>query len=218
MDALETHFQEEVYPVHSYPELSLAAWLFKDKGIPPQPDDTESDSKGEDDDIEPEAVRPAPPIEPYTIDDILKDGCFLNRSELEKILDRLRTKRNLILQGPPGTGKTWIAKRLAFSLMGQRDESKLRALQFHTNLSYEDFVRGWRPCGEGKLSLIDGPFMEMVQAASKEPSAKYVIVIEEINRGNPAQIFGEMLTLLEVDKRTPDEALELCYRKEDGVS
>ena len=88
-------------------------------------------------------------------------------------------------------------------------------MQFHPNLSYEDFVRGWRPAGDGKLALVDGPFMEMVKAAGKD-STRHVVVIEEINRGNPAQIFGEMLTLLEADKRTPNESLELCYRLGDG--
>jgi 5-methylcytosine-specific restriction protein B len=145
----------------------------------------------------------------------LSEGCFLERTQLEKMLERLRTKKNIILQGPPGTGKTWLAKRLAFALMGQRSDSKVRPVQFHPNLSYEDFVRGFRPTGEGKLSLEDGPFMEMVNSASKE-TVIHVIVIEEINRGNPAQIFGEMLTLLEVDKRTPNEALELCYRRFEG--
>jgi len=67
------------------------------------------------------------------------------------------------------------------------------------------------------LSLVDGVFMEAIKAASKEPSpTKVVVVIEEINRGNPAQIFGEMLTLLEAGKRTPSEALELCYPDADG--
>ena len=125
-------------------------------------------------------------------------------------------QKKLILQGPPGTGKTWLAKRLAFALMGERDDRKLRAVQFHPNLSYEDFIRGWRPHGDGKLSLVDGPFIEVVETAKENPKDKYVIVIEEINRGNPAQIFGEILTLLEADKRTPDEALELCYRREEG--
>jgi 5-methylcytosine-specific restriction protein B len=209
---LETRFKEEAYPVHSFPELSLAAWFFKDTVAPPPLGDDDQDNKVNTQETE----EMDAPIEPYFVDDILADGCFLERAVLEKLLERLRTKKNLILQGPPGTGKTWLAKRLAFALMGQRDDSKVRALQFHPNLSYEDFVRGWRPSGEGKLSLVDGPFMEMINAASKEPSIKYVVVIEEINRGNPAQIFGEMLTLLEADKRTPNEALELCYRREVG--
>ena len=100
--------------------------------------------------------------------------------------------------------------------MGQRDDSKVRAVQFHPNLSYEDFIRGWRPVGDGKLTLVDGPFVEMMKAAAKDPTSRHVVVIEEINRGNPAQIFGEMLTLLEVDKRTPNEALELSYKRSDG--
>jgi len=216
LETIEARFQEEAYPVHSFPELSLAAWLYKDAGTPPQPDATDQDAQGDDTDLETEPKITAAPIVPYSVDDILSEGCFIERDQLEKLLERLRTKKNLILQGPPGTGKTWLAKRLAFALMGQRDDGKVRALQFHPNLSYEDFVRGWRPTGEGKLSLVDGPFMEMVKAALKEPTVRHVVVIEEINRGNPAQIFGEMLTLLEVDKRTPTEALELCYRRVDG--
>ncbi|OPL18835.1 MAG: AAA family ATPase [Candidatus Aegiribacteria sp. MLS_C] len=204
MDTLETRFKEENYPVHSFPELSLAAWLYKD-AVPKLP--IEPIDGGEDD----ETVKDPSPIVSYSVDSILADGCFLDRTKLKEMLERLRTKRNLILQGPPGTGKTWLAKRLAFALMGERNDGRVRVLQFHPNLSYEDFIRGWRPSGDGKLALVDGPFMEMIQAASKEPSARHVVVIEEINRGNPAQIFGEMLTLLEVDKRTPDEALELCY-------
>lgn len=153
---------------------------------------------------------------PYTIDDILGEGCFLDREELERLLDRLQAKKNLILQGPPGTGKTWLAKRLGFALIGRKDDRKLRAVQFHPNLSYEDFVRGWRPTGEGKLSLADGVFMEAIKAALGDPGSEYVIVIEEINRGNPAQIFGELLTLLEASKRKPSEALELCYPDADG--
>jgi 5-methylcytosine-specific restriction protein B len=203
--------------VHSFPELSLAAWLYKDAESTPPTDPTDREGQNGKDDLEPESAITVAPIEPYSIDDILTDGCFIERAQLENLLERLRTKKNIILQGPPGTGKTWLAKRLAFALVGQRnDNSKIRAVQFHPNLSYEDFVRGWRPSGDGKLSLVDGPFMEMVKAASKDPKVRYVVVIEEINRGNPAQIFGEMLTLLETDKRTPSEALELCYRRVDG--
>ena len=216
LDTLEARFQEDAYPVHSFPELSLAAWLFKDSGTSAHPNATDPDAQDDEADATPEAEVTAAPIEPYSVDDILTDGCFIARGKLEKILERLRTKKNLILQGPPGTGKTWLAKRLAFALMGQRDDSKVRAVQFHPNLSYEDFIRGWRPVGDGKLTLVDGPFVEMMKAATKDPTSRHVVVIEEINRGNPAQIFGEMLTLLEVDKRTPNEALELSYKRSDG--
>lgn len=154
--------------------------------------------------------------DPYNVDSIIKDGCFLPKAKIEKTLKRLETKKNIILQGPPGTGKTWLAKRLAFALIGQRNDNQIKAVQFHPNLSYEDFIRGWRPSGEGRLSLVDGPFMEMIKKSIENPEKEYVIVIEEINRGNPAQVFGEMLTLLETDKRNPDEALELSYKKSDG--
>ncbi len=180
-DALDAKFKEEGCPVNSFPQLAYEVWMNK--------------------------VGPTT----YTLNNIVKEGCFIERSKLESILDSLRTEKNLILQGPPGTGKTWLARKLAFALIGQRDESKVRMVQFHPNLSYEDFVRGWRPAGDGRLTLVDGPFIGIRDAAEKDPNSPYVLVIEEINRGNPAQIFGEMLTLLEADKRTPDEALELVY-------
>lgn len=215
IDDLETRFQEDAYPIHSFPELSLSAWLFKDTGTSAHPNATDFDSEDLSTDTY-EIASHDDLIEPYTIDNIIADGCFLERESIAKIINQLRHKKNLILQGPPGTGKTWLAKKLGFAIMGQKDESSLRAVQFHPNLSYEDFVRGWRPSGEGKLTLVDGPFLEMINEAKKEASKKHVIVIEEINRGNPAQILGEMLTLLEADKRTPSEALELSYRRAVG--
>ena len=166
-------------------------------------------------DSEEEDKQPEPAI-PYSVDDIIADGYFLERSRLEGMLERLKKRKNVILQGPPGTGKTWLAKRLAFALVGRRSERQVRPFQFHPNLSYEDFVRGWRPSGEGKLALVDGPFLQTVEDAGKEPSLDFVVVIEEINRGSPAQIFGEMLTLLEADKRTSQEALALSYSQHAG--
>ena len=171
-----------------------------------------------DEDIEEEPDEVAIPT--YNVVSILDDGCFLSQAELENALSCLQLKKNLILQGPPGTGKTWLAKRLGYALIGSKDRiatrKRLRIVQFHPSLSYEDFVRGWRPSGNGNLALIDGIFLEVVQAAEAEPDRPFVLIIEEINRGNPAQVFGEMLTLLEDTKRHPDEAVELAYRREEG--
>ncbi|MGD9506019.1 MAG: AAA family ATPase, partial [Syntrophobacteraceae bacterium] len=124
LDALEARFQEDAYPVHSFPELSLAAWHFDYGGTSAPPDPTDSDPQGSDaQDDDSDAVDAAgvttTPIEPYSIDDILTDGCFIAQEKLVKILNQLNTKKNMILQGPPGTGKTWLAKRLAFALIGQ---------------------------------------------------------------------------------------------------
>ena len=219
IDDLKSMFSEETYPVHSFPDLSFASYIYgKNASYPPPSGHIDSNTETEQitkSDVY-QSFHTVTPIAPYSVEDILEDGCFLERVKIDRLLDRLRTKKNLILQGPPGTGKTWLAKRLAFALMGQKDDSKVRAVQFHPNLSYEDFVRGYRPTGEGKLSLADGVFMEAIKAAAADPSSKFVVVIEEINRGNPAQIFGELLTLLEVGKRTPNEALELCYPDADG--
>jgi 5-methylcytosine-specific restriction protein B len=149
----------------------------------------------------------------YGASDIIEDGCFLPEKTLLGYLDALERKKNLILQGPPGTGKTWLAKRLGRALIGRASADLLHSVQFHPTLSYEDFVRGWRPSGDGTLSLTDGLFLDLIKEAEKTPGSKHVLVIEEINRGNLAQIFGELLTLLEVDKRDPAEALTLTYRK-----
>ena len=153
------------------------------------------------------------PTTNYTINDIISEGCFLDRATLDSMLERLQSRRNLILQGPPGTGKTWLAKKLAYALIGQKDEYKVRQVQFHPNLSYEDFVRGWRPQGDGTLGLVDGPFLEISEVARQDPNGTYVMVIEEINRGSPASIFGELLTLLEADKRTRDNGLTLAHQR-----
>ena len=181
-------------------------WRFTD-ALPRFPEDAPSPSP---------CVTTHPPEMPYGIADIISDGCFLELATLESMIQSLQSKHNIILQGPPGTGKTWLAKKLAYALIGKKDERKVRQLQFHPNLSYEDFVRGWRPQGDGKLGLVDGPFLELSEVARKDDRDAYVIVIEEINRGNPASIFGELLTLLEADKRSQESALSLAHQRNDG--
>lgn len=163
---------------------------------------------------EPETEREAA-YPSYTTAQIEEDGCFLASFILDQLVERVKAKKNLVLQGPPGTGKTWLAKRLAYALIGSKDPKltrhRLRMVQFHPSYSYEDFVCGWRPKGAGGLALVNGIFLEFVEAAKAEPDRPFVLVIEEINRGNPAQIFGEMLTLLENSKRNREDAIELAY-------
>ena len=158
-------------------------------------------------------------FKPYKLENIIDDGAFIEVDKLEKIIRRFQEKKNLILQGPPGTGKTWLAKRIGKALIGKDVNSpQIRSVQFHPNLSYEDFVRGWRPGSDEKLSLEEGIFMEMVNQSINNPDEKYVLVIEEINRGNPAQIFGELLTLIENSKRDKAEAIQLCYPDSEGIN
>ena len=151
------------------------------------------------------------PAQAYGTAEIIADGCFMAPERIAAAIDLLRRKKNLILQGPPGTGKTWLARRLGYALLGVKDPSRVIALQFQPSLSYEDFVRGWRPDGKGGLQLADGVFLDAIAAAKAAPHEPFVLVIEEINRGNPAQILGEMLTLIEDGKRRPEEALRLAY-------
>ena len=194
--------------------LSLPYWTKRYRARAPTLTEIELEKEEADADLE-EAE-----ITSYGISDILKDGCFLSQESLASALSHLTSKKNLILQGPPGTGKTWLAKRLGYALIGTKDRAvirnRMRSIQFHPSLSYEDFVRGWRPDGNGQLSLINGVFLEAVDAARAAPDRLFVVIIEEINRGNPAQIFGEILTLLEKDKRSEEEAIELAYRHEQG--
>jgi 5-methylcytosine-specific restriction enzyme B len=153
---------------------------------------------------------------PYSVADIVASGVFLSETELGRIIERLRTKKALILQGPPGVGKTFIARKLAYALMEEKDDQRLEMVQFHQSCSYEDFVRGYRPIPEqaGTFGLSDGVFLDICTQARSDPDRDYVFIIDEINRGNLSQIFGELLMLLEADKRGPEYAVPLVYRKE----
>lgn len=190
----------------------MAQPYWRDRFI--ETDGVSQDGDGADDEV----VELVPPVVVYGVADILAEGCFVPEAELHSMLKRWTEKKNLILQGPPGTGKTWLAKRLANALIGQKavSDEQLRVVQFHPALSYEDFVRGYRPGGDGRLMLTDGLFLHVVQAAIAQPDVEHVLIIEEINRGNPAQVLGEMLTLLESSKRSRAEAMELAYSKSRG--
>lgn len=203
-EQIQTWVGDDSTPFTSIPELSAAAWRYANIKHEPsaEPHDTTLSVASDSDPIAGDI---------YTLDSIVEDGCFIPRPELDTIQERLLAKKNLILQGPPGTGKTWLARRLAWTICNERGSDRVSVLQFHPSLSYEDFVRGWRPAAGGRLELADGPFLELCRHADDRPDDSHVLVIEEINRGNPAQIFGELLTLLEADKRNPDNAMRLAY-------
>ena len=153
-----------------------------------------------------------PPVtrEPYSLDEALAT-VFLEKEEFEDILAALRFKKNIILQGPPGVGKTFIAKRLAYTLMEEKAPDRIEMIQFHQSYSYEDFIQGYRPDEKEHFKLKNGVFYEFCKKAQRDPGNRYVFIIDEINRGNLSKIFGELMMLVEPDKRGKDFAVPLTY-------
>lgn len=147
----------------------------------------------------------------YTKQNFL-DKVFITEESYEELKNLLLYKRNIILQGAPGVGKTYLAKRFAYSLIGYRIESRVEMIQFHQNYSYEDFIMGYKPTETG-FKLQEGVFYRFCKKARKDLSNKYFFIIDEINRGNLSKIFGELMMLIEGDKR--GETIKLAYRDEE---
>ena len=160
--------------------------------------------------LEPFAMTMESPPVSYTLDQAASD-VFLDLADIERLLSQLARKKALVLQGPPGTGKTFIAQRLAWVLAEERSMERIEAVQFHQSYGYEDFVRGYRPTEDGGFVLCDGPFLDFCERARTDGERPHVLLIDEINRGNLSRIFGELLMLIEADKRSGEWAVRLAY-------
>ena len=143
--------------------------------------------------------------EPYTKAAFLSE-VYMTEEKYHILASLLRRKKNLILQGAPGVGKTFAAKRLAYSIMGEKDDTRIAFVQFHQSYSYEDFILGYKPQGEG-FALTEGIFYRFCIKAQKHPDKDYFFIIDEINRGNMSKIFGELLMLIEKDYRGSETVL-----------
>ena len=143
----------------------------------------------------------------YTKEEFLKD-VYITEAKYDRLVSVLKKKKNIIMQGAPGVGKTFAAKRLAYSIMGEVDEDRIEFVQFHQNYSYEDFVMGYKPVGDG-FELKYGIFYRFCQKAANHPDQDYFFIIDEINRGNMSKIFGELLMMIEADYR--DNKATLAY-------
>ena len=144
--------------------------------------------------------------------DKLLSNVFLNSEEVVNILDLLGTKKNIILQGSAGVGKTFLAKKIAKCLQEDYSEERIEVIQFHQSYSYEDFIQGYRPT-ESSFELRNGIFYDLCQRAKTDISVPYFLIIDEINRGNLSKIFGELMMLIEADKRGERNAITLTYSK-----
>ena len=160
-----------------------------------------------------EPSGPKGSLELYSKEEFLNE-VFISEPLYDEIAILLNRKKNIILQGAPGVGKTFAAKRLAYSLMGSVDDSRIEMVQFHQNYSYEDFVMGFRPVEGGGFELRNGIFHQFCIKASNDPNQDYYFIIDEINRGNLSKIFGELLMLIENDKRGSKFAVPLTYKSD----
>ena len=211
-----------------YPHIRKVKWInvgnwnydseYFDRGLPLKTLTDLSDYKGVIDKLnlligydedEPEETSQYPE---YSIKKFLKE-VYIDEKDYFTLVNLLKNKKNLIIQGAPGVGKTFMAKRLAYSIIGEKNMSRVMMVQFHQSYSYEDFIMGFRPTKDG-FELKNGTFYTFCKKAEIDNENKYFFIIDEINRGNLSKIFGELFMLIESDKRGEDNKIQLLYSDE----
>lgn len=162
----------------------------------------------DDDDVEPEEKE----FPEYSVEKFLEE-VYMDGDSYDTLVELIRVKKNVILQGVPGVGKTFAAKRLAYSMMGVKDQERVMMVQFHQSYTYEDFIEGFRPSSTSNgFEIKKGSFYNFCKKAADDLENEYFFIIDEINRGNLSKIFGELFMLIENDKR--GNALQLLYSDE----
>jgi 5-methylcytosine-specific restriction protein B len=191
-------------PPQSWPERDRDAFLAWREGTSSPPTQRPAVK-------DPQMVEPPPAADQAARESLaaLAGRLYLDEPFVTKVIALLRDKGQLILYGPPGTGKTYLALELATYLA--RDPGRTGLVQFHPSYAYEDFVEGLRPReGDAGFRLVDGPLKRMAEQARAHPEHTYVLVIDELNRGNVAKVLGELYFLLEYRERQ----IELLYSSE----
>ena len=212
VESLKNYLESPQSELKNFNELSLAAWKYSEQVKKEKQAKKEvSESSAPRYDLPSEDTKESEKVDTsYTREDFLKE-VFVSAEDYDRLATILRLKKNIILEGAPGVGKTFIADRLAYSLMGEKAIDRVKMVQFHQSYSYEDFIMGFRPSASG-FELRKGPFYQFCKQAEGDESNDYFFIIDEINRGNLSKIFGELFMLIEMDKRGRD--LQLLYSDE----
>ena len=200
--AIRHRLEDEHGPFRFYDSPIVELWKRPSATKLEKNGDRVRDNRGKRSQVDPEAI--------YT-DTQAQQDLFIDPGHFTRLVKSIKSRKNLILQGPPGTGKTFIARRIAWCLIGRRDDGSIEMVQFHQSYAYEDFVEGFRPAKEGGFDLKPGVFRRFCERARANRAIPHVFIIDEINRGNLSRIFGELLMLIEADKRSEDYAVTLPY-------